>query len=540
MNFSRVLFSSFTVAIMLSSCTKDNENLAQVKDVVQLRASVHSGNYTKVGDQWVGTEKVGLFMIGENDFSIVNNVDNKEYDVAIGGALTAADKNEAKYPADGSNVRFVAYYPYDKTLTGRVYKVDLRQEKDHDLLYVEATGNFTKVQESPVNLSFKHKLARLFLTVKKDNQIQEGVTAKITRKVTADFDLATGVLSNPAQVSELSMTAGGTGLTALVLPGVEADSKIVFASGEKQYTWDLSDKELTAGIQYNYTITLKDEEIPLVDAKLESTIEGWIPESGDVNIDQDKKPSVPETVYQTPVFSGTLTQNSAISGAKLTVNYSNGNGAQVSVTTLVGGVAANGVAVADKQVTLASGNGSFELPVSGTPSHSGKMTFTVSVAGKALSMIEATVAEQSQQQTPVYSSNLTTIPAGSVISIGGTTYPVVKLGASGSVGSWTSDLIGAAKTKLKFYASAWASKTGVLKISVLNGGLIDGETSKTINLESFVSGTTSPFGVVANRPASGDLRTYDLTGITAGTTIKFESLSGGSDMRAVLLGINVE
>lgn len=148
----------------------------------------------------------------------------------------------------------------------------------------------------------------------------------------------------------------------------------------------------------------------------------------------------------------------------------------------------------------------------------------------------------------VYTSNIT-LPTGTStdtnkasggeVNIGSQKYPILKLGTSSAYGSWTTSPITANATSLSFYAVAWNGDTSMLTISIDNGGSFDDDqTSKTIELagNANLSGN-SPFTFT---PTDSDYKTFTLKNITASSTITFSTVDGGSDGRAILVGINVK
>ncbi len=148
----------------------------------------------------------------------------------------------------------------------------------------------------------------------------------------------------------------------------------------------------------------------------------------------------------------------------------------------------------------------------------------------------------------VYTSNIT-LPTGTStdenkasggeVNIGSQKYPILKLGTGSAYGSWTTSPITANATSLSFYAVAWNNSTSMLTVSINNGGSFDDDqTSKTIEVagNANVSGN-SPFTFT---PADSDNKTFTLKNITASSTITFSTVEGGSDERAILVGINVK
>lgn len=156
---------------------------------------------------------------------------------------------------------------------------------------------------------------------------------------------------------------------------------------------------------------------------------------------------------------------------------------------------------------------------------------------------------QPQPGDKVYTSNIklpesTTTDAnkasGGTVSVAGTEYPILKLGASKASGFWVSPALKAGSTKVAFYALGWSGKNGKLTVTIENGGSFDGGvTSKDIELNGATAGVAGnpPFTVT---PADGDYYEFTLTGITASSTIKFSTEKSTSDKRAIVFGINVK
>lgn len=541
MKLNKIILGSLIAVLSISSCSEDKVILSKSNGVIQFKASINSSVSTKIEDSWSGNETVGVFMVDQTNSSIVSGISNKSYSVSSSGVLSPKDNIEAKFPEDGTKVRFIAYYPYQDNIENNIYKVNLAAEGDNDLLYENLKETFDKTHESEIPLLFKHQLSKLILNVKYNNVYTDGITANILRNSTADFNLITGNLSGISSKTELAMTVEKHIASSLIIPGIDESSKVVFMLNGKKFTWDISSIDFKPETQYTYNINLKDPSVP-VDAKLVSSIKEWITVVGE---DQELDPDAPELTYSTPVFTGSLLQNSEISNSKITVSYSNGDASQVEVNTLVSGAAAEGIVVDSKVITLAEGNGSFDLPVTGAPVNSGNVTFSITAGSKQLTVVEA-IVEAGVSEEPVYTSNLSKLPdnptanpGGGFVSIDGNDYAVLKLGSSGATGTWTSEVIGEDKKELKFYASAWSGKSGSIKITVMNGGLIDEKESITIDVNSFLSGTQSPFSLSSNFSPTENLYSYKLSGITSSSTIKIESLMV-SDKRAILFGLNVK
>jgi len=92
--------------------------------------------------------------------------------------------------------------------------------------------------------------------------------------------------------------------------------------------------------------------------------------------------------FDTPTFSGTLKVGEAIIDGKLSIPYTNATGGEsYDITVAVAGSGAVGIDPVTTAVTknLTQGNGIIEIPITGTPTTAGQVTFTISGIAKLTS-----------------------------------------------------------------------------------------------------------------------------------------------------------
>ena len=118
------------------------------------------------------------------------------------------------------------------------------------------------------------------------------------------------------------------------------------------------------------------------------------------------------------------------------------------------------------------------------------------------------------------------------------TFASLKLGKSGVAGTWTSEVLGAVKTKLSFYSVAWTGKNDTsLTVEIIGGGTFEGgEVSKTVSLTANTgfSGSGSAFTIVP--VVDTDYHEYTLIGTTANSKIKFST----DKERGAVFGVKVK
>lgn len=123
------------------------------------------------------------------------------------------------------------------------------------------------------------------------------------------------------------------------------------------------------------------------------------------------------------------------------------------------------------------------------------------------------------------------------VIIDGTEYDGLKLGTSKKIGTYiVENLPATGDATLSFYGVAWNGKAGVVKITVENGGTIDGEASKMFDLVANAGAKdNTPFTLTVSE---SDKYSAKLSGITASTILKIETLKDKN--RAILFGVNVK
>ena len=254
--------------------------------------------------------------------------------------------------------------------------------------------------------------------------------------------------------------------------------------------------------------------------------------------------------FGTPEFTATtIKAGTAIVDGKITIPYTAATGSETyNITVAVSGDAAAGIDPIATAVTktLTAGSGSIELPITGTPTTAGTVTFTINgITELTTNTVNATVLAAGSAD---YTSNVSLPTADNSgdasykasISIGGGDFSGLKLGTGSKAGTYTTEVLPATgNVTLSFYAVAWKGKKGTIKITVNNGGTIDNAASKTFDLQANDGATgNSPFTMTLE---TTDFYSVALQGVTSATTLTIETVSGtGLDPRAILTGVNVK
>ena len=279
MNHGVSLWGIVAALALLTGCSNDNEETGtpangrvalEVTGGIQVNTRAHD-------NQWDANDAIGIYMLAPETTEVSEDARNRHYTTKTGGetgTFRPAEAGQTVYfPIDGSEVDFLAYYPYRTPLENDVYKVDVsRQEvqKDIDLMVSEAPVTGDKFSPA-VAFRFKHRLVNLRLTIKTDGKVLtdealEGMTVGITsQSTTADFDVLTRTLSNiGADKTELELlvTNHGKVCEGIVLPNTTTEGmQLVFTlTNGATFRWNIhsagQSQSFVAGSQYKYGITI--------------------------------------------------------------------------------------------------------------------------------------------------------------------------------------------------------------------------------------------------------------------------------------------
>jgi endonuclease G len=245
---------------------------------------------------------------------------NKSYSTAGNGEFRASATDQTIfYPEDGKAVDFVAYYPYKQSLTGNSYPIDVSDQTSQgaiDLLYANNATGLSK-NSTNAQLVFAHQLSKIAITVKNGVGVPDLNNLKVNLtgfKTTANFDLATGVISgNGSAATILAKTSVQNSLTiaeAIIMPTTDENgSKVVFTIGSKSFTWTLpAGTKFEQGKKYSYEIELIGESGNSgVVTSINASIANWIETpSGTYSLVKEVVTTNPPTIsgyMETPVIT---------------------------------------------------------------------------------------------------------------------------------------------------------------------------------------------------------------------------------------------
>jgi|GEM_PF-1300306 len=261
--------------------------------------------------------------------------------------------------------------------------------------------------------------------------------------------------------------------------------------------------------------------------------------------------SAPFLAWGAPVFSATkMDAGEAIVGGQITIPYSGATAGSVTVSVAATGAGSAGInAVTNQAITVAAGNGSIVIPITGTPTTAGAVTFTITgITGLTTNTATGTVA-MAGSGTPFTASWSTT----GLSNFGTSPFPATTkpanptVGDLTKVGTWTTSGTAAANAwggndwtanlststpvaNMTNYATFTLTSTTVMSLTSINGATRASASgaNHTAIFYQVGSGSFTQVADIANATAATAFAAVDLSAqaalqnIPAGTVITFK------------------
>ncbi len=175
----------------------DGKNITFFGSISQLK--------TKAGDiNWDNGDAIGVYAI-TNGNSLSNGIYDSKANIKYTTAgtekfLPANQDNAIKFLMDGVNLDFVAYYPYQTSISNNEFPIDLTNQSvpsNIDFLYSNNSLN-NNMATSTVRLLFKHMLSKVVFVIKSEYDTDlSGLTVEFDKTfiTNGSFNLENGTIS---------------------------------------------------------------------------------------------------------------------------------------------------------------------------------------------------------------------------------------------------------------------------------------------------------------------------------------------------------
>ena len=279
------------------SCIKEG-NLGISSGEVRFSSNISTvSRAAKAADNtWDVKDSIGIYMVGATSFNIIEGNENVPYITKEGGTsgFFEAKERTIYFPDNGSEVRFVSYYPYNSRTVSNIYKVDVSDQSNQsaiDLLYsFDQEALYAKSRQNrTVNLNFNHKLTKIIINIKAGRDIEDGDLEDMKISITglntkANFHLTNGVFINRSEIAAITplrvpeKDGFYSSYEAIIIPtdGTPVGTKILFdlnngeEGNERLFSWVIG-SPLFGSYKYTYNVTINRSGIVAL-----SLISDWI------------------------------------------------------------------------------------------------------------------------------------------------------------------------------------------------------------------------------------------------------------------------
>ncbi|MDD2646337.1 MAG: fimbrillin family protein, partial [Bacteroides sp.] len=307
----RLLLVPVLAVGLITSCSTDHQNdLGYGKDHklnAQFTAGIASSRVT--GNNWDKEDVIGIYAVNSGQELAADAIykGNSKYttvsESGTGDFSPASDNDAIIFEKEGNKLDFIAYYPYQATVTDYKLAIDVSDQSKLskiDYLYSNnAKGHNRENKEVP--LQFKHQLTQLVLNITGDSDLGDLATLKLAAEgfiPTGSLNLKDGIVTvegTDAKVLNLTATKADAGVTmrAIVLPGqnMKNTSFVFDLNGMKFKAWIPEDLVLESNARVTYEVELSTDGSVL--ASPTGTIEDWTDvEGGEVILEPETENDV--------------------------------------------------------------------------------------------------------------------------------------------------------------------------------------------------------------------------------------------------------
>ena len=398
---AKFLFTTCLMTLVLFSCKDkepfwgdDNNQGVGRQKYVKFDASIENQVTKASGTTWDSGDAIGVYMKAAGANLSAASEENIKYTTPGDGTFTAATTG-IELPADGSNVDFIAYYPYQTTITGLSYPVNTAIQTSLpaiDLLYSNNAVNANKTN-NVVSMDFKHMLSLLVLNIATGDGVSDltGLGLSATGLTTdGSFDLSNGAITLGTATATLTPAINATSTTAatvnaILVPGQNLNAaELVFTLSGKTYKWTPATQTLETGKKYTYSIQLSASGVVVVNP--EGSIEDWI----------DGNPGEPGIIITPEEPAGfTVDQTSPISWPATVSNVA----VQLTAPSTEAWTAASSETWLTVGTTSGTGSASIALSATANTGVARSATVTITPTNTAITPITITV-NQADGTTP--------------------------------------------------------------------------------------------------------------------------------------------
>lgn len=261
-------FPLAVIAALLTACSQSEENVLTSSNGVCFTASIGQSPTRATEESFEANDAISVFAFkNETGFSGEEYAHNRKYSFQ-NQQFTADEQNMIKQPTDGSQLSYVAVYPYSEAADAK-FTFQVKEDQATGSNYTQSdlmmASTYLTDNQSPT-LMFSHCLSSIVVNLSFAKAPAGNVSVKITNALTtAAVNLATATFAGNGEISKSVIAAyNGTNSYKAILPpqttsagntGIEI---IVGDATPLSYKFPETIK-WKSGIRYNYTLYIKED-----------------------------------------------------------------------------------------------------------------------------------------------------------------------------------------------------------------------------------------------------------------------------------------
>lgn len=289
----------FLSVFALLGCSQSPEDQLEGGDRVAINVGAQI-NTKVVDNRWNDNDVIGITMFKNGTTDLAEgNFKNKQYTIRAGSTSKfepLTDDNIIFFPKDGSQVDFMAYYPYNAAVANNyIMPIDVTDQTNLpniDFMAADPAQGYSKASPN-INLHFRHMLSKIIINL----QLQSSEPSEINRlrgskvrilgmytKGTYNLigvDPTVVVDANSGAALSFPTDITGSNAVGIVLPRPAGDGivfEVELLDGGK-YTGKMeSTQVLASGFQYVFYLKIQKTHIDV-----SATVEPW-KNGNDVNV----------------------------------------------------------------------------------------------------------------------------------------------------------------------------------------------------------------------------------------------------------------
>lgn len=261
-------FPLAVIAALLTACSQNEENILTSSNGVCFTASIGQNHTRATEESFEANDAISVFAFkNEIGFSGEEYAHNRKYSFQ-NQQFTADEQNIIKQPTDGSQLSYVAVYPYSEAADA-IFTFQVKEDQATGSNYTQSdlmmASTYLTDNQSPT-LMFSHCLSSIVVNLSFAKAPAGNVSVKITNVLTtAAVNLATATFAGNGETSKSVIAAyNGTNSYKAILPpqttnagntGIEI---IVGDATPLSYKFPET-IEWKSGIRYNYTLYIDED-----------------------------------------------------------------------------------------------------------------------------------------------------------------------------------------------------------------------------------------------------------------------------------------